>query len=302
MDLSLHEINIPRNWPTEVGTDVPIRHVWHSCRTDLKDLMCKYRGIEDIDREKDHTLWLKRIAAAVALVSRTPCPFFHVSKTSDGAYYFAERGQRFRGEHPCDQIFTRIDLLAMYQAGIIGPESLIDISTHDAVRTLFRPLLEDLHNLSTEEQDHLHKALLRGPRDHKMLLCWRGCVDPHYIIIVAKPPRPPDHRRGSPVDLPLYLDSGGPPINGHHSCCLKFDDEVSKPHSIHNVEGQVDVFRNVEKAVSRKVREIDKSEGGSNYVWAKQMWTCIVRRLLGVKPPARRSGMRLRKLSEWSLR
>ena len=56
MDLSLHEINIPRNWPTEVGTDVPIRHVWHSCRTDLEDLMCKYRGIEDIDREKDHTL------------------------------------------------------------------------------------------------------------------------------------------------------------------------------------------------------------------------------------------------------
>ena len=126
-------------------------------------------------------------------------------------------------------------------------------------------------------------------------------MDPHYIIIVAKPPRPPDHRRGSPVDLPLYLDSGGPPINGHHSCCLKFDDEVSKPHSIHNVEGQVDVFRNVEKAVSRKVREIDKSEGGSNYVWAKQMWTCIVRRLLGVKPPTRRSGMRLRKLSEWTI-
>ena len=228
-------------------------------------------------------------------------PIFHVSKTSDGAVYFAERGQRFRGEHPCDQIFTRIDLLAMYQAGIIGPERLIDISTHDAVRTLFRPLLEDLHNLSTEEQDHLHKALLRGPRDHKMLLCWRGCVDPHYIIMVAKPPRPPDHRRGSPVDLPLYLDSGGPPINGHRSCCLKFDDEVSTPHSIHNVEGQVDVFRNVEKAVSRKLREIDKSEGGSNYVWAKQMWTCIVRRLLGVKPPTRRSGMRLRRLSEWSL-
>jgi len=174
--------------------------------------MWEYRGIDDIDREKDHTLWLKRIVAAVALVSRTPCPFFQVSKTYEGAYYFAEMGQRFRGERYSELIFTRIDLLAMYQADIIGPESLIDISTHDAVRTLFRPLLEDLHNLSTEEQDHLHKALLRGPRDHKMLLCWRGCVDPHYIIAMAKPPRPPDHRRGSPVDLPLYLDSGVCPL------------------------------------------------------------------------------------------
>ena len=187
----------------------------------------------------------------------------------------------------------------MYQDGIIGPESLIDISTHEAVRTLFWPLLEDQHNLSKAEQHQLHKMLLRGPRDHKMLLCWRGCVDPHYIIMMAKPPRSPDHRCGLPVDLPLYLDSGGPPINGHHSCCLKFDDEVSEPHSIHNVEGQVDVFRDVEKAVSRRLREIDKAEGGSNYFWAKQLWTRIVRRLLGVKPPSRRGGMRLRKNREW---
>ena len=141
MDLSLHGINIPRIWPTEVGTDVPIRHVCHSCRTYLRDPTYKYHVFEDLDREKDHTLWLKRIAAAVALVSRTPCPFFHVSKTSDGAYYFAERGQRFRGEHPDDQIFAQIDLLAMCQDGIIGPESLIDISTREAVRTLFWPFI-----------------------------------------------------------------------------------------------------------------------------------------------------------------
>ena len=52
MDLSLHEINIPRNWPTEVGTDVPIRHVWHSCRTDLKDPTYKYHVLDDLDRER----------------------------------------------------------------------------------------------------------------------------------------------------------------------------------------------------------------------------------------------------------
>ena len=91
-------------------------------------------------------------------------------------------------------------------------------------------------------------------------------------------------------------------MNGHHTCCTKFDDEVSKLHSIHNVEGQVYVFRDVEKAVSRRLREIDKVEGGSNYFWVRQLWTRIVRRLLGVKPPARRGGMRFRKLSEWSLR
>ena len=182
MELIFHGIDNPRNWLTGMGTDVPIRHVWHSCRTDLKDLMYKYRGIEDLDREKDHTLWLKRIAAAVALDSRTPSSFFHVSKTSYGAYHIAERGQSFHGEHPYDQIFTRLDLFAMRQAGIIGPESLIDISTLDAVRTLFWPLLEDFHNLSTAEQHHLHEVQLRGPRDHMMLLSWRVCVDPDHHI------------------------------------------------------------------------------------------------------------------------
>jgi len=143
--------------------------------------------LEDLDRVNQQTRWLKGIAAAVADNSTTPSPFFHVSKTSKGAYYFAECGQRFRGEHPDDQIFAQIDLLAMYQDGIIGPESLIDISTHEAVRTLFWPLLEDQHNLSKAEQHQLHKVLLRGPRDHEMLLCWRGCVDPHYINMMTQP-------------------------------------------------------------------------------------------------------------------
>ena len=188
MDLSLHEINIPCNWPTEPGSDVPIRHVWHSCRPDLRDLLYKCHWIEDIDRVKDLKRWLKGIVAAVADGSRTPSPFFHVSKTSDGAYYFAERGQNFRGEHPRNQIFTRIDLLGLYQDGIIGSDSIIDISTHDAVRTLFRPLHEDYENLSGAEKLQLNKVLSRGPRDFEILLCWRGSVDPHYIIMMSKPP------------------------------------------------------------------------------------------------------------------
>ena len=208
MDLSTHDMDLPRGWPTDLASDEPIRYVWHACRTDLRDLLISRHWIKDLDRVKDPIDWLKGIAAAVANGSSQTSPFFHVSKTSDGAYYFAERGQNFRGEHPRNQIFTRIDLLGLYQDGIIGPESLIDISTPEAVMTLFWPLLEDHHNLSKAEQLQLHKVLMRGPRDHEMLLCWRGFVDPHYIIMMTKPPRSPNHRRGLPVDLPLYLDSG----------------------------------------------------------------------------------------------
>ena len=130
MDLSLHEINIPRNWPTEVGTDVPIRHVWHSCRIDLKDLLYKYHEIEDLDREKDHTLWLKATAAAVADGSGNPSSFFHVSRDVHEGHYFAELGrQRYRGETPDDQIFTQIHLLAMYQDAVIDDHIAIAISS-----------------------------------------------------------------------------------------------------------------------------------------------------------------------------
>ena len=66
MDLSLHGINIPRNWPTEVGTDVPLRYVWHSFRTDLRDLLYTKHELEDLDRVNQQTRWLKGIAAAVA--------------------------------------------------------------------------------------------------------------------------------------------------------------------------------------------------------------------------------------------
>ena len=132
-DLSLHGINIPRNWPTGVGTDVPIRHVWHSCRLDLKDILCKYHGIEDLGREKDHALWLKATAAAVADGSGQPSSFFHVSRDVHEGHYFAELGrQRYRGETYDDQIFTRIDLLAMHQDAVIDDHISIDISSRPA--------------------------------------------------------------------------------------------------------------------------------------------------------------------------
>jgi len=121
MDLYLHGIDIPRNWPTEVGTDVPIRHVCHSCRTYLKDPTYKYHVFEDLDREKDHTLCLKA-AAAVADGSRKPSSFFHVSPDVHEGHYFAGR----------DQIFTRIDLLGMYQDVVNDDHIPIDISPRPA--------------------------------------------------------------------------------------------------------------------------------------------------------------------------
>ena len=128
MDLYLHGIDIPRNWPTEVGTDVPIRHVCHSCRTYLKDPTYKYHVSEDLDREKDHTLCLKA-AAAVADGSRYPSPFFRLSRTAHGAHHFAELAQRNRGEKTVDQILTQIERLAMYQDSPTDDHNLINMSS-----------------------------------------------------------------------------------------------------------------------------------------------------------------------------
>ena len=69
---------------------------------------------------------------------------------------------------------------------------------------------------------------------------------------------------------------------------------ASQPCASDTIEGHVDVFRDVEKAISSRLREIVKAERGSNYSWAKQQWTRIVRRLLGIKPPTRRGGRRPR--------
>ena len=41
---------------------------------------------------------------------------------------------------------------------------------------------------------------------------------------------------------------------------------ASQPCASDTIEGHVDVFRDVEKAISSRLREIVKAEGGSNYL------------------------------------
>ena len=71
---------------------------------------------------------------------------------------------------------------------------------------------------------------------------------------------------------------------------------ASQPCASDTIEGHVDVFRDVEKAISCRLREIVVAERGSSYSWPKQQWTRIVRRLLGIKPPTRRGGRRPRNM------
>ena len=53
MDLSTHDMDLPRGWPTDLASDEPIRYVWHACRTDLRDLLISRHWIKDLDRVKD---------------------------------------------------------------------------------------------------------------------------------------------------------------------------------------------------------------------------------------------------------
>ena len=132
MDMSLHQIDLPRNWPSGDETGAPLRYVYHSCRTELKDLKHTKHKIEDIDRGAKNIAWLRQIAAAVADGRRYPSPFFHMSRAAHGPHHFAELAQRDRGEKPGDQIFTESDLLAMYQDGVINDHHPIDISSRPA--------------------------------------------------------------------------------------------------------------------------------------------------------------------------
>ena len=141
MDVPSHEINIPTNWPTVVGTDEPLRYAYRTMRPDLRELLYKHHEFMDIDRETNRIRWLKGIMSAVADGSHHRSPFYHLSKTGDCAYCFAMLGQRVRKETPEEQIFTRVDLLAMYQDSLMVPNTLIDISTRDAVKQNVRTFI-----------------------------------------------------------------------------------------------------------------------------------------------------------------
>ena len=66
MDLSLHAIDLPRNWPSDGETGEPLRYAYHACRTDLADLKYSKNDIEYIDRDANNIVCLQEIAEAVA--------------------------------------------------------------------------------------------------------------------------------------------------------------------------------------------------------------------------------------------
>ena len=107
------------------------------------------------------------------------------------------------------------------------------------------------------------------------------------------------HKHANIANASTDVPQSGAKASASQPCAS--DTIEGPPHSIHSVKikGHVDFFRDVEKAISSRLREIVKAEGGSNYSWVKQLWTRIVRRLLGIKPPTRRGGMRPRKNREW---
>ena len=131
MELLLKEV--PENWPLDPNSGDPLRYVYHTCCTTLDDLVFKPHPIHTIDRVAGEIIFLTKVAEAVAHGSRLGSPFFHLSRSSRGAWRFAELGQRFRNEKPKDQIFTKVNLWGMYEDGVITADNFIDISTTSAI-------------------------------------------------------------------------------------------------------------------------------------------------------------------------
>ena len=109
------------------------------------------------------------------------------------------------------------------------------------------------------------------------------------------------------MDVPPYLpsdpNSGGQLMYGYHTRKPTLDDCVFQPHRDHYMDMLADGNRflmEVSEALSRCsfTRSPFFHAGRTGPMplrWATQKWICFARRLLGVKPPTRRSKMALRK-------
>ena len=122
---------------------------------------------------------------------------------------------------------------------------------------------------------------------------------PHVAFFVRPTGRLP-HMRRQAMDVigeeSSNRHSGGPLIDGYHTCSTTLDDCVFKQHQIHNMDmvaEKMSFLTKVAEALSRCscTRSLTRSV---HLHWAAATWISFTRRLLGVKPPTRRSKMHLR--------
>ena len=98
------------------------------------------------------------------------------------------------------------------------------------------------------------------------------------------------------------LYSGGPLMVGYPTCSTTLGDCVFRQHQIHNMDmvaEKMSFLTKVAEALSRcsctrsPICRSCRTRSVPSY-WAAAKWISVTRRLLGVKPPARRSKMHLR--------
>ena len=156
---------LSHNWPADPQNPGEYLQVaYHACRVGLGDWMFIEHRAHNIDRVTHPIEFVKEVLKAVVYGSNDRSPFFHLSCTAASAYRFAVLGQRRRNESAEKQMFTKINLMEMYNDGVINDTNLIDISTPAAFDAFFEPLLSDPHAFGPNTMNELRLARIYSIR------------------------------------------------------------------------------------------------------------------------------------------
>ena len=177
---------LPHNWPADPHKPGEyLMQAYHACRVGLSDWMFLPHRAHSIDRVTQHIEFVQEVLTAIVHGSNDRSPFVHLSCTAASAYRYAVLGQRKRNDSAEKQMFTKINLMEMYNDGVINETNLIDISTPAAFDAFFEPLLSDPHAFGPNTMNELRLARIYAIRAQEILLCWRGKVCPHYALIIS---------------------------------------------------------------------------------------------------------------------